>query len=63
MSDTKYYKIKHFVEVDDDIIVVFTAALERKNSVENLRVTKNVKITENLVNNMFAKLQANFRNM
>ncbi|HEU4469041.1 MAG TPA: hypothetical protein VFR61_08425 [Nitrososphaeraceae archaeon] len=63
MSDAKYDKVKHLVEVEDDILAVFTVALGRENLMENLSIAKNSKITENFVSNIFAKLQANFRNM
>lgn len=63
MSDAKYDKVKHLVEVEDDILAVFTVALGRENLMENLTIAKNSKITENFVSNIFAKLQANFRNM
>jgi hypothetical protein len=29
MSDVKYHKIKHLVEVEDDILAVFTMTLEK----------------------------------
>jgi hypothetical protein len=63
MSDSNYDKVKHLVEVEDDILAVFTVALGGENHMENLNIAKNAKITENFVNNIFAKLQGNFRNM
>ncbi len=63
MSDANYDKVKHLVEVDDDILAVFTVALGRENHMENLSIAKNTKITENIVYNIFCKLQGNFRNM
>jgi hypothetical protein len=41
MSDAKYDKIKHLVEVDDDILVVFTVTLASQNHMENLSIDKN----------------------
>jgi hypothetical protein len=63
MPDANYDKVKHLIEVEDDILAVFTIALGRENHMENLSIAKNAKITENFVNNIFAKLQGNFRNM
>lgn len=63
MSDAKYDKVKHLVEVEEDILAVFTVPLGRENHMENLSIAKNAKITENFVNNIFAKLEGKFRNM
>lgn len=63
MPDANYDKVKHLIEVEDDILAFFTVALGRENHMENLSIAKNAKITENFVNNIFAKLQGNFRNM
>ena len=63
MSGSNYDKVKHLVEVEDDILAVFTVALGGENHMENLSIAKNAKITENFVNKIFAKLQGNFRNM
>jgi hypothetical protein len=63
MSDANYDKVKHLVEVEDDILAVFTITLGGENRMENLSIAKNANITKNFVNNIFAKLQGNFRNM
>ena len=63
MLNANYDKVKHLVEVEDDILAVFTVTLGRENHMENLSVPKNAKISKNLVNNIFTKLQGNFRNM
>jgi hypothetical protein len=63
MSDANYDKVKHLVEVEDDILAVFTVALGNQHHMEDLSIAENAKITENFVNNIFAKLQGNFRNM
>lgn len=36
MSDANYNKIKHLVEVDDDILAVFTVSSGGKKQMENL---------------------------
>jgi hypothetical protein len=61
MSDAKYDKIKHLVEVDDDILVVFTVTLASQNHMENLSIAKNTNITNEFVDYIFRKLQGNFR--
>ncbi len=63
MSDANYDKVKHLVEVEDDILAVFTVALGSQHHMEDLSIAENAKITENFVNNIFAKLQGNFRDM
>ncbi len=63
MSDANYDKVKHLVEVEDDILAVFTITLGGENRMENLSIAKNANITKNYVNNIYAKLQGNFRNM
>lgn len=63
MSDTKYDKIKHLVEVEDDILAVFTFTPSKENQLENLSIAKNANITRNFVNNIFIKLQDNLRNI
>ena len=61
MSDAKYYKIKHLVDVDDDILAVFTVALEGHNRMENLSIAKNANITNEFVEYIFGRLQENFK--
>lgn len=63
MSDTKYDKIKHLVEVNDDIFAVFTFTPGNENQIENLSIAKNANITRNFVNNIFADLQHKLRNV
>ena len=63
MSGPIYDKVKHVVEVEDDILAVFTVVSGRDDHMENLSIAKNAKITENFVSNIFAKLQGTFRNM
>lgn len=62
MSDTKYDKIKHLVEVNDDIFAVFTFTPGNENQIENLSIAKNANITRNFVNNIFTDLQHKLRN-
>jgi hypothetical protein len=63
MSDANYDKVKHLVEVDDDILAVFTVRSRRENHIENLNIAMNANITKNFINNIFANLQDNFRNL
>jgi hypothetical protein len=61
MSDVNYHKIKHLVEVDDDILAVFSVILEGQYNMENLSIAKNANITNDLVNYIHAKLQESLR--
>lgn len=61
MSNVNYNKIKHLVEVDDDILAVFTVNSGRQKQMENLSIANNANITKEFVDYIFARLQANFR--
>ncbi len=61
MPDAKYNKIKHLVEVDDDILAVFTVNLEGHDLMENLAIAKNANITKEFVNHIFTKHQGSLR--
>lgn len=63
MSDVKYHKIKHLVEVEDDILAVFTVIRDKQNQIENLSIAKNANITRNLVDSIFNKLQDKLENI
>jgi hypothetical protein len=40
MSDVKYNRIKHLVEVDDDILAVFMVSLAGERHIENLSIAR-----------------------
>jgi hypothetical protein len=61
MSDAKYDKVKNLVEVDDDILAVFTILSGKENHIENLSIAENANITKDLVIYILAKLQDNLR--
>ncbi len=61
MSDAIYNKIKHLVEVDDDILAVFSIILGGQYNMENLSIANNANITNDLVNYIYAKLQKSLR--
>jgi hypothetical protein len=63
MSNVKYHKIKHLVEVEDDILAVFTVILGKQNQIENLSIAKNAKITKNFVHSIFNKMQDKLENI
>lgn len=63
MSNIKYHKIKHLVEVEDDILAVFTLILGKQNQIENLSIAKNANITRNFVDSIFNKLQDKLENI
>jgi hypothetical protein len=49
-SDTSYDKIKHLVEVEDDIFAVFT--INSKGEVNDLNIAKNIDIEKRLIENI-----------
>ena len=57
MSKDRYDRVKHLVEVEDDILAVFTVTAKKENGFENLWIAKNAKITRDLVDNVFVGLQ------
>lgn len=59
MSGVNYNKIKHLVDVDDDIFAVFTVSLEN-SQMENLSIAPNAKITKDFVEKIFASFKENF---
>ena len=61
MSDANYNKMKHLVEVDDDILAVFTVSSGGKKQMENLSIAENADITKEFVDYIFARLQGNDR--
>lgn len=61
MPDAKYNKIKHLVEVDDDILAVFTVNLGGQGLMENLAIANNANITKEFVSHIFTKYQGNLR--
>lgn len=61
MSDANYNKIKHLVEVDDDILAVFTVNSGSQRQMENLSIANNADITKEFVDFVFASLQTNLR--
>lgn len=63
MTDNKYNKIKHLVEVDDDILAVFTINLGGKYDLENLSIAKNANIENDLINLVHAKIQQDLKRL
>lgn len=57
MSEVKYHKIKHLVEVEDDILAVFTMTPEKYSQIENLGIAKNADLTRNLIDKIFKVLK------
>ena len=49
-SDTSYDKIKHLVEIEDDIFAVFT--INSKGEVNDLNIAKNIDIEKRLIENL-----------
>ena len=60
MPNANYHKIKHLVEVDDDILGVFTVNSIGQYRMENVAIAKNANITEDFVNHIFTKYQSYF---
>ena len=50
-SDTSYDKIKHLVEIEDDIFAVFT--IDSIGDVNGLTVAKNINFEKSLIENIF----------
>ena len=51
--ETSYDKIKHLVEVEDDIFAVFTIDY-KGNSNDDLTIAKNIKVEKNIIENIFS---------
>ena len=49
-SNTSYNKIKHLVEIEDDIFAVFT--INSKGEVNDLNIAKNIDIEKRLIENI-----------
>lgn len=49
-SDTSYDKIKHLVEIEDEIFAVFT--INSKGEVNDLNIAKNIDIEKRLIENI-----------
>lgn len=49
--DTSYDKIKHLVEIEDDIFAVFT--IDYKGNSNDLTIAKNIKVEKNIIENIF----------
>lgn len=60
MLNVKYHKIKHLVEIEDDILAVFTMTPEKQNEIENLSIAKNANLTRNVIDKIFKVLQDKF---
>jgi hypothetical protein len=57
MSNISYDKIKHLVEVDDDILAAFTVLSGKEDSVDNLSIAENTNITKEFIDNVHMGLQ------
>lgn len=58
-----YDKIKHLVEVEDDILAVFTVVSEKSQQIDNLYIADNAKITKDFIDKILANLQNNLKEM
>ena len=50
-SNTSYDKIKHLVEIEDDILAVFT--INSKGEAIDLNIAKNVEVEKSIIDNIF----------
>jgi hypothetical protein len=50
-SNTSYDKIKHLVEIEDDILAVFT--INSKGEAIDLTIAKNVEVEKSIIDNIF----------
>jgi hypothetical protein len=51
-DNTSYDKIKHLVEIEDDIFAVFT--IDSSGETNSLSIAKNIKIEKNIIENIFS---------
>jgi len=58
-SDTSYDKIKHLVEIEDDIFAVFT--INSKGEVNDLNIAKNTDIEKRLMENISTNFKDIFK--
>ena len=58
-SDTSYDKIKHLVEIEDDIFAVFT--INSKGEVNDLNIAKNIDIEKRLIENISTNFKDIFK--
>lgn len=63
MSNGNYDKIKHLVEVEDDILAVFSMVSEKSLQMDNLYIAKNANITREFIDKIFSSLQNNLEEM
>ena len=56
-SDTSYDKIKHLVEIEDDIFAVFT--IDSRGDANGLTVAKNIDSENSLIENIFTNFNKN----
>ncbi|HET7642335.1 MAG TPA: hypothetical protein VFK40_02410 [Nitrososphaeraceae archaeon] len=56
-NNANYDKIKHLVEVEDDIFAVFT--INSRGEASDLTIAKNIQVEKNIIENIFA----NFKNV
>jgi hypothetical protein len=63
MSNGNYDKIKHLVEVEDDILAVFSMVSEKSLQMDNLYIAKNANITREFIDKIFSSLQSNLEEM
>ena len=63
MSDISYDKIKHLVEVDDNILATFTVLSGKEDYIDNLSVAENTNITKEFIDNVYLCLQDIFRDL
>ena len=63
MSDISYDKIKHLVEVDDDILAAFTVLSGKEDYIDNLSIAENTNITKEFIDNVHLCLQDIFRDL
>jgi hypothetical protein len=58
-SNTSYDKIKHLVEIEDDIFAVFTINPSRETN--SLTIAKNIKVEKNIIEDIFTNFNKTFK--
>lgn len=63
MPDINYDKIKHFVQVNENILAAFTIHLGKEDYIDDLNLAEDASITKEFINKIRLSLQDIFRDL
>ena len=63
MPDISYDKIKHFVEVNENILAAFTIHSGKEDYMDDLNIAENANITKEFIDKVHLNLQYIFRDL